>query len=110
MRGYDGGDAEQMALFDTAKGERFEAEADEWVRRNPEAWAYIKNEAVRRTYEKRRFGIGELCEQVRWHMKAEGVTEFKLNNNHRAAFARRLIEEYPPCREFVRTRSSVCDM
>lgn len=99
-----------MALFDTAKGERFKAEADEWVRRNPDAWFFIRNEAVKRVAERKRFGIGELCEQVRWHMRANGDKDFKINNNHRAAFARRLVEEYPPCADYIKTRDSAVDL
>lgn len=109
-RGYRGEAAGQIALFDTTKGERFKAQADEWVRKNPDAWAYIRNEAVRRVDQGKRFGIGELCEQVRWHMSANGDKDFKLNNNYRAAFARRLIDEYPPCREYLKTRDSAVDL
>ena len=106
---FDGG-GEQMAMFDIPKADRFKAEADEWVKKNPDAWWFIRSEAVKRTEQKRKFGIGELCEQVRWHMKAEGNTEFKVNNNHRAALARRLKAEYPPCGPYLETRSSVCDL
>lgn len=100
----------QMSLFATDKADDMKRKADEWVRKNPEAWMRIRCEAVRRTEQKRRFGIGELCEQVRWHMKADGVDDFKVNNTHRAALARRLIAEYPPCRPYIETRSSVCDL
>lgn len=100
----------QLALIDTSKGDRYKAKADEWVRRNPQAWAYIRNEAVERTERRKRFGIGELCEQVRWHMKAGGVDDFKVNNNYRAALARRLIAEYPPCRDYIQTRDSCVDL
>lgn len=101
---------EQMMLLDTTKADRFTKEADEWVRRNPEAWFFIRSQAVERTGRQKRFGIGELCEQVRWHMYAQGVTNFKVNNNHRAALARRLIKEYPPCEPYIQTRSSVVDL
>ena len=102
--------AEQMALFDTAKADEMKRKADEWVRRNQKAWLYIRNEAVRRTEQGKKFGIGELCEQVRWHMHAQGIDDFKVNNTYRAPLARRLIAEYPPCRPYIETRSSVCDL
>lgn len=110
MAEYKGETGEQMAMFDIPKADRFKEEADEWVRLNPEAWWYIRCEAVERTERGKRFGIGELCEQVRWHMRAQGNTAFKVNNNHRAALARRLIAEYPPCRDYIKTRSSICDL
>ena len=114
-RGYrtaveEAGGAEQLALFDFAKGDRFNAGADEWVRRNYEAWTWMRCQAVKYTEQRKRFGIGELCEQVRWHMQAEGVDGFKVNNNYRAALARRLIAEYPPCRPYIKTRDSVVDL
>ena len=110
MSEYHGETGEQLALIDLPKADRFKSEADEWVRKNPEAWAYIRGEAKKRTEQQRRFGIGELCEQVRWHMAAQGVDGFKINNNHRAALARRLIVEYPPCKRYIATRSSICDV
>lgn len=100
----------QMALFDVEKGERFKAQADEWVMRNPDAWAFIKHQAALRVQDKKRFGIGELCEQVRWHMYAQGNTAFKVNNNHRAALARRLVIEFPACKDYIEMRSSVIDL
>ena len=103
-------DEGQLSLLDTSKADSMKRKADEWVMKNPEAWMRIRCEAVNRTEQKRRFGIGELCEQVRWHMHAEGVDDFKVNNTHRAALARRLIAEYPPCRPYIETRSSVCDL
>lgn len=103
-------DEGQLSLLDTSKADAMKRKADEWVAKNPDAWMRIRCEAVRRTEQKRRFGIGELCEQVRWHMHAEGVDDFKVNNTHRAALARRLIAEYPPCRPYIETRSSVCDL
>lgn len=110
MRYYAGEDPEQLALFDTAKADRYKEKADEWVKKNPDAWAFIRNEAVRRTYEQKRFGIGELCEQVRWHMRANGVDSFKVNNNIRAVLARRLIDEYPPCEPYIEVRGSCVDI
>lgn len=109
-RTYRGEDPMQLAMFDIAKGERFREDADEWVRRNPEAWAFIRSEAVRRTYQGKCFGIGELVEQVRWHMRASGADGFKCNNNIRAPLARRLIEEYPPCKPYIKTRDSAVDL
>ena len=100
----------QMAMFGLDKADRYKAAADEWVRSNPEAWAYIRNEAVKRTYARKRFGIGELVEEVRWHMKAQGVDDFKVNNTHRAYLARRLVAEYPQCEPYIEMRKSRADI
>ena len=93
-----------------SKGERFRAEADEWINANPKAWEYMKMQAEASALAGRRFSIGSLCEHVRWHMFTRGVTGFKLNNNHRAAFARRLIQEVPECKPYISVRHSVMDL
>ena len=42
------------------------------------------------------YGIGALFEILRWHRRIEkGDREFKLNNNHRALYARRIMELFP---------------
>lgn len=91
------------------KGERFINEANEWIEANPKAWDYMKVSAEASAKHGRRFSIGSLCEHVRWEMFSRGTTEFKLNNNHRAAFARRLVEEIPECEPYLTMRKSVCD-
>lgn len=110
-RAYRGEDAGRAAAEDAAKGERFAAEADEWIEANPEAWAFMAEQARASAANRRRFGIGALCEVVRWQMRnVRGDGDFRLNNNHRARFARRLIEEVPECGPYITTRHSVIDM
>lgn len=101
---------EEDALMLQAKGDRFKEEADKWIEKNPGAWEYLTNSAVISANAGRRFGIGALCEHVRWHMFAQGDRNFKLNNNHRAAFARRLIREHPEVEPYISTRGSVLDL
>lgn len=103
MFGYDEEDAQ------AEKADRYREKADEWVRDNHQAWLFICNEAVARAYQRRRFGIGELCEQVRWHMKAVGVDDFKINNSYRAYLARRLVKEHPQCADYIEMRRSRAD-
>jgi len=42
-------------------------------------------------------GIGELYERVRWHFRCEKKMgeAFKLNNNYRSRYARKLMDNYP---------------
>jgi len=101
---------EETMAAEVAKGDRFRHEADEWIAANPDAWAFMKQQAMTSAVYGRRFGVKSLCEHVRWHMLAEGNTAFKLNNNHSAAFARRLKEEVPACAPYLQTRSSVIDL
>lgn len=109
MSAYNPFITDDEAMAYSAKGERFRDEADAWIKANPEAWDYMKRSAKASADMGRRFGVKSLCEHVRWHMAAEGVTAFKLNNNHSAAFARRLIREVPECEPYVNTRSSAID-
>ena len=106
---YKGTDPAEILTADQVKGERFRREADEWISANGEAWQYMVDSARLSATHHRRFGVKSLCEHVRWHMFAKGNTEFKLNNNHSAAFARRLIRDVPECEPFLNTRHSVLD-
>ena len=102
---------EESLLADQAKGDRYREEADAWIADNPEAWDYMTDQALVSARNGRRFGIGALCEVVRWKMRnVEGRTGFKLNNSHRAAFARRLVKEHPEIAPYISMRSSVIDL
>ena len=101
--------SEQMVLIETTKADRFREDADAWIEANPQAWQYMRDAAKLSAAHHRRFGIGALCEHVRWQMFAKGDDSFKLNNNYRAHFARRLIREVPECEPYITTRNSVLD-
>lgn len=101
---------DEFACAESAKGERFAREADEWIEANPQAWQYMVDSARMAAILGERFGIASLCEHVRWSMRAQGTTGFKLNNNHRAAFARRLLREVPECEGLLSVRNSVIDL
>lgn len=91
------------------RSDRYSERADKWVRDNHKAWLFICNEAVSYANQKRRFGIGELCEKVRWHMQATGDGEFKVNNTYRAYLARRLVKEHPQVEPYIEMRRSRAD-
>ena len=108
---YDGTDAELMAYADAVKGERYMAQAREWIEANPKAWEYIVSQACLSASIHRRFGMKALCEHVRWHFSViKGNSEFKLNNNYTAPFTRLLIEQHPEVEPYVCTRHSAADM
>lgn len=87
----------------------FREQADKWIEDNPEAWRFMTIQALKSAENRRRFGIGALCEVVRWEMRNVRGDEFKLNNNHRAHFARRLVREHPEIGPYIETRRSVLD-
>lgn len=54
-----------------------------------------------------RLGIGVLWERLRWYVGIEtydGTTAYKLNNNHRAAYARLIMAQEPDLADFFETR------
>ena len=53
----------------------------------------------------RRLGMQMLYERVRWEVMIETTdTEFKLNNNHVAYYARKWLREHPQYPDFFATR------
>lgn len=87
----------------------FREQADAWIDENPEAWRFMTIQALKSAENRRRFGIGALCEVVRWEMRNVRGDEFKLNNSYRAAFARRLVREHPEIAPYITMRKSVLD-
>lgn len=53
-----------------------------------------------------RLGISLLFERIRWevYITTASNDEFKLNNNHRAYYARKWLREHPEHPEFFATR------
>lgn len=109
-RAYRGESAQAAALGEYEKGMRMLSDADAWIERNPTAWAYMTEQARRSAANHVRFGIGALAEVVRWHMRnVKGDKGFKLNNDYRSAFARRLVKENPEVEPYIEMRSSCVD-
>jgi hypothetical protein len=53
----------------------------------------------------RRYGIASLFERLRWHFVVDrGADDFKLNNNYRSRYSRKLMEEHPEFSGFFETR------
>lgn len=102
--------AEQMALFDTAKGDRYKQDAKDWIRRNHGVWLFFCNYASKCATEKKHFSIDQLAIIARYELPTEGDGDFKMNNNLRAPLARMLREAVPQCREYLQIRDSVCDL
>ena len=101
---------EQLALFDTAKGDRLNHQAKEWVKLNHGTWLWMCQQARRNSAEKRRFSIARLVEEARYTKPVKGVDEYVINNSIRAPLARMLREAVPECREYIQIRESVVDL
>lgn len=83
------------------------AKAAKWMDANPSAMALFRRFATEALLAGRRIGIGAIAERVRWEcaVQTSGDT-FKVNNNHSAYIARRLIAEMPALASIIETRSA----
>lgn len=76
-------------------------------RSNPHVWKLL----VRFAFEAlesnvRRIGISLLIERLRWEVQVvtQSSDGYKINNNHRAFYARRLARHYPELANLFETR------
>lgn len=85
---------------------RLELAAREWMDGNPRVFDLFVRFARQAAERGRRFGIGQLAERVRWEVSVAWSPSdaFKVNNNHRAYVARRLIALHPAIAAFLETR------
>ena len=55
-------------------------------------------------------GIGMLYERLRWYTKVEARDDtYKVNNNYRAFYARKLMRDFPVLEGIFETRTSKAD-
>lgn len=73
---------------------------------NPAVYKLFKKYALQATRAGRKnFGVAMIWERMRWHTMVETQGDaYRLNNNHRAYYARMFMSDYPAHREFFRTR------
>lgn len=82
---------------------------ERWKQRQPLVWGLVQRAFVAAANRLPRFGIGLVCERVRWQMGVEwgwGDEIVKINHNHRAYMARELIRRYPEHRDKLRFRQA----
>jgi hypothetical protein len=96
-------ESQQMLPFDRTIQEAF----DRFHGDHPEVETYL----IALAYELRgkgyrRYGISALWERLRWHFQIEvGLGEdFKLNNNFRSRYARKIMQERPDLDGFFEIR------
>ncbi len=81
-------------------------------RANPEVYAELRDLARKaRAAGHRTYSIATLFEVVRWErsLRAASSDGFKLNNNHRAYYARLIMRHERPLRAFFRVREQYRD-
>lgn len=86
---------------------RLEQDYLDWRNANPEAVARFRAFARQMLEAKRRFGMKQLAERVRWESRAacvRGRDGFRINNNHIAYLARDLVREMPGLAALIEIR------
>jgi hypothetical protein len=90
---------------------RLEREFQEFNAQNPHVYLELERRAARLIRAGvRRIGIALLYESARYdHAVQTNGEPFKLNNNHRAFYARMLIQRNPAWAGIIETRRSQAD-
>lgn len=104
--------SQTLATERTGRRRTIEERCADFDAAHPEVYAEIRRLALA-AYRagRRRIGIGQLVEVVRWNLATDAADEdgYKVNNDYRAAWARRLVAEHPelaPLFELRARRSS----
>jgi len=96
---FDFGEATSQTAFDAYHAE------------NPLIYSKLvqfAGEAV--TAGAKHIGVGMLYERLRWFTRVEARDDtFKVNNNYRAFYARKLMSEYPAFAGLFEIRRSIAD-
>lgn len=79
---------------------------EQYHNENPHIWeAFVRfaNEAKQRGFKK--YSANGIFELIRWEMKGEKRFDgFKINNNYRADYARKMMAEFPEFKGFFEIR------
>ena len=87
---------------------RLQREFNEFDKANPNVWKLFKRfafQALQRGYT--RFSVSSIYERIRWEVKMTTLSndDFKINNNHRAYYARKWNAKYPHLAKFFEIRT-----
>lgn len=97
----------ESARPNNPEGRDLRAEAQRFIEEHPEVYALFERFALEAAAKRRPFGIGLLAERVRWEaIVVGGASEdgYKVNNNHRAYLARKLLADHPQLEGLLRFR------
>lgn len=83
-------------------------EAARWIAENPQVYRLFERFALEAAAQGRPFGAKLLAERVRWECVVVGRSDdlYKLNNNHTAYVARRLVADHPELGPLLRFRKT----
>ena len=99
----------QLELLPIEQVERQESIGETFIefhRRNPHIYHLLKDYALLVKRAGRKIGMKALFERIRWDymVQSRSQTEYKLNNNFTAYYARLLMDAEPELAGFFETR------
>lgn len=97
----------KQLAFDTRDCSPVEEAAARFDAEHPELFKLVERFALEAVAAgRKRIGIAAVWERIRWHVDVElGAAEaYKLNNSHRAYYARRFMSAHPEHAELFETR------
>lgn len=92
--------------------EEMRHQVTEYHKRHPEVWDLFVSfsfQMISKGYQN--YSAKAVFERIRWEKDAggNGVTEFKIGNNHPSFYARRFMKMYPEHDGFFRTRKQTSE-
>ena len=85
-----------------------QSEFDSYDKANPQVWdAFIRFTKEAISFGHQHLSASLVVERIRWEtlIDSRSFDGLKINNNHRAYYARKFHKEFPEHRGFFRTRS-----
>lgn len=104
----------QLGLFDrrivtiNARGLTLDQQFEQFHQANPHVYAALRRLALDAARRGRKLGIAMIFEVLRWQYAmhtTDAASEFKLNNNYRAFYARLLMDSEPELANYFETRT-----
>ena len=90
-----------------SRADQMKKEFEEFHEANPRVYELFERftfKIIERHYD--HYGVSAVFERIRWHMTIDTTsTDFKLNNNHRAYYARLFETKHPEHEGFFRKRA-----
>lgn len=105
-------DYDLFSIIDGGTPTSLEIEFLEYDKANPEVWSMFCRfafDAIQRG--RKTLSVSLIIERIRWEVfiVTQSGDGFKINNNHRAFYARKFMKVHPEYNEIFRTRTSVAD-
>lgn len=74
---------------------------------NPKIWLLFVKFALQAKHEKgfNHYSANGIFELIRWHTKESGNDGYKVNNNYRPDYARKMMKQFPEFEGFFRVRN-----